>query len=608
LANVLTVAESLVDADQDGLIDGPGDADGALEAVLELDFTAVGPVVLHSLTLIDVESSAATAVLHAANGEVLKAFDLPLVGAGGVAVADLGSVPGVSSVRVRLDGSGAIDNVVFSRDTAGRIESSVWYDRNGDGLRDVDEPGLSGIRVELGDAFGRLVDVALTRHDGSFKFRNLIAGTYTVQVDDSSVPTRFLPTLIDVGADDALDSDASPTSVVLASNDSVDGGVSFGLTSKCDSSIGDFVWHDVDGDGLQGEDEPGLQGVRVLLFEDYFGESEDYEETTTGPNGFYEFDGLCPHEYVLTIDMSTLPPFFEETICDAGPDSIDSECSPHTVVIPFGFSYQGGDFGFRSPHTGRIGDFVWVDDDCDGFQDVFVIGLGPTSEEGLGGVGIILRDDMGIVVGETTSGPQGEYEFTGLPDGTYSVEIEPESVAEGLVPSPCNPGLSDETDNDCSGVQVMLRLAVQPTGAATEGSGGHGPVSTEIYDFGYRSDPCGGSGCGRGFWKDFPDAWPAPYTKDTLFDDVFDKGYPGLTLMDVLCLDGNVLNALARQSVTALLNARSEAVDYPLSEADVIALWQEAFDLRNRPRQILLPERGRYFQFLNEQNCALAGN
>jgi len=610
LGNVLTVAESLTDTDQDGRIDGPGDADGALEAVLDLDFSAVGPVVMHSLTLIDVDSPTATVVLYTHNGVPLRAVELPRVGTDGVAVVDLGDVRGVYSMRVRLDGSGAIDDIVFSRDHAGRIESSVWFDRNADGLHGDDEPGLAGVRVTLGDAFGRLVDVAVTRHDGTFAFRRLIAGPYTVQIDRSTVPARFFPTLSDVGTDDSLDSDASPATVVLVSNDSVDDSVGFGLASKCDSSIGDLVWHDVNGDGLQDEGEPGLQGIRVLLFEDDFGDSDDYEEQFTGPNGFYEFAGLCPGEYTIVIDEKTLPPFFTETICDAGPDSIDSECSPHEVELDYGWSYTGGDFGFLSEFTGRIGDFVWVDDDCDGFQDVFVVSFGPATEEGLEGVGLILRDDMGIVIAETTSGMEGEYEFTGLAPGVYTVEIDSLTIAEGLVESPCNPGLNDETDNDCSGVEVTLLASApgQPAGSPSEGSGGHGPTSTAIFDFGYRNDPCGGSGCARGFWKSFPDTWPAPFTPDTLFDDVFEKAYPGLTLQDVLCLDGDVLNALARQAVASLLNAASPVIGFPLSEEEVLGLWEEAYRLRHLPQQALLPERGRYLQFLNEQICALAGD
>jgi hypothetical protein len=87
-----------------------------------------------------------------------------------------------------------------------------------------------------------------------------------------------------------------------------------------------------------------------------------------------------------------------------------------------------------------------------------------------------------------------------------------------------------------------------------------------------------GEGCTPGFWKQEQhfDSWVG-YTQDQLFNDVFGVGtFPDLTLLEALDLGGGGAEALARHGVAALLNAASPDVDYPLSEAEVIALVHDA--------------------------------
>ncbi len=86
-------------------------------------------------------------------------------------------------------------------------------------------------------------------------------------------------------------------------------------------------------------------------------------------------------------------------------------------------------------------------------------------------------------------------------------------------------------------------------------------------------------GCTPGYWKQphHFDDWPAPYTPGTLFSAVFDNAFPGKTLLTVLSQPGsappgpNQLNALGRHTVAALLNGASDDVNYPFTDAEVIA-------------------------------------
>jgi len=74
-------------------------------------------------------------------------------------------------------------------------------------------------------------------------------------------------TIPDAGGDDTVDSDADPLTgatpiVVLAPGEYLDS-IDAGLLQA--AAIGDRVWIDLDGDGIQDEGEPDLAGVTVTL-------------------------------------------------------------------------------------------------------------------------------------------------------------------------------------------------------------------------------------------------------------------------------------------------------------------------------------------------------
>ena len=101
---------------------------------------------MHGLTLVDVEG-VASVVLYGENGAPLRSIGVPQLGDNGAGEIDLRDIGGVFAVRVVLDGSGALDEVFFTRECKGAIGSTIWYDRDGDGVRALDEPGLPGVEV-----------------------------------------------------------------------------------------------------------------------------------------------------------------------------------------------------------------------------------------------------------------------------------------------------------------------------------------------------------------------------------------------------------------------------------------------------------------------------
>jgi hypothetical protein len=100
----------------------------------------------------------------------------------------------------------------------------------------------------------------------------------------------------------------------------------------------------------------------------------------------------------------------------------------------------------------------------------------------------------------------------------------------------------------------------------------------------------GNAGCTPGFWKNNADkhdyaAWPAGTFEDVLFSEVFGEvitidakkkqTITDPTLEEALAASGGGINALARHGTAAYLNSIDAEVQYPFSEAGVIAIVQE---------------------------------
>jgi hypothetical protein len=118
------------------------------------------------------------------------------------------------------------------------------------------------------------------------------------------------------------------------------------------SQVGDFVWLDLNFNGLQDPGEPGIPGVTVIL--SGTAENQPYSDTTiTNGNGIYGFI-VPPGEYKLTFVLpsgSLLDPVTQ----NAGTNiNTDSDINPMTLMTPF-FTITAGqvnltiDAGFAPP-------------------------------------------------------------------------------------------------------------------------------------------------------------------------------------------------------------------------------------------------------------------
>ena len=124
----------------------------------------------------------------------------------------------------------------------------------------------AGVTVTLYNASNVAVGTTTTDGSGYYHFTELDAGDYTLEFP-VTLGSGYVLASQDAGTE-AGDSDANETTgrtttiPLLAGANNAD--VDAGYTSPF-ASIGDFVWKDLNGDGIQGSGEPGIGGVEVIL-------------------------------------------------------------------------------------------------------------------------------------------------------------------------------------------------------------------------------------------------------------------------------------------------------------------------------------------------------
>ncbi|MCB0521638.1 MAG: T9SS type A sorting domain-containing protein [Saprospiraceae bacterium] len=211
------------------------------------------------------------------------------------------------------------------------------------------------------------------------------------------------------------------------------------------SKIGNFVWNDLNQNGIQDTGEPGVAGITVQLSgTTNAGQNPVNLTTTTDSTGQYKFDGLVPGFYKIKVVPSANQVF---TYQDVGNDALDSDFSAadsSTVSFPLpqGFYDSKWDAGLVVlDEKVNIGDYVWFDQNHDGIQD-------PT-ESGISGVNVKLIAMPGnTIVAVQTTNLLGKYLFQDVMPGTYLVEFNPNSLPNGYIFSPRDQGNDDTRDSD----------------------------------------------------------------------------------------------------------------------------------------------------------------
>jgi len=312
----------------------------------------------------------------------------------------------------------------------------VWHDLNADGDQDAGEPGIGSASVTLTNVNTSVTTGGSTDVNGRYFFSGLTPGTYKVTF---GTPAGFVSSAANIGADDK-DSDANGGGMtgnyVLTSGQS-DTTVDAGFYKT--ASLGNYVWEDLDGDGIQDSDEPpAFSPTTVILTNVNTGLTS--ETVTVG--GYYLFSGLKPGTYFVTF----IAPFGSLfTDADGGIDTLDSDANSMTGVTGNYLLTSGQvnltvDAGFSAPAAPApvaLGNFVWNDQNVNGVQD--------NGELGIPNVGVTVTNTFTEATQTMTTNAAGRYWFDGLDFGTYRVTF---ATPAGYLPTTANAGGNDNTDSD----------------------------------------------------------------------------------------------------------------------------------------------------------------
>ncbi|MBC2169760.1 SdrD B-like domain-containing protein [Listeria booriae] len=170
----------------------------------------------------------------------------------------------------------------------GSISDAMFEDLNGNGQKDANEAGISGIKVTLFNDQGVEVATTTSAADGSYNFDNVDEGTYYMHVDTTTFPDNYK-----LFTTQGFGSDGNSSYFHVAAGETVSG-YHLGFYKKAGGTISSTVFNDLNINGKQDEGEAGLSGAKVAL---YNVSGEKIAETTTAADGSYTFANIPAGTY-----------------------------------------------------------------------------------------------------------------------------------------------------------------------------------------------------------------------------------------------------------------------------------------------------------------------
>ena len=258
------------------------------------------------------------------------------------------------------------------------IQGQVFWDRNGNAVRDENEPGVSDIEIVL----VREGRQAVTDDEGYFFFPQVKPGEQSVGLDTIRLTEGFHLT--------------TESSVLLSLTERDLGYVEFGLQRDF-AELQAIVYFDTNGNGRFDSDERGLPGVEVLL--------QGKGLYSADRSGMVKLPELEPGVYVLRVFPSSL-----------GPNTRVTGSVTHSVTLTPGekerIYWQALPIG-KTQQDLRIR--VFADLNANGYFDA--------DERGLAGVEILLQGGMQSLPASTDE--SGEILLPEIGPGVYVLRLLP---------------------------------------------------------------------------------------------------------------------------------------------------------------------------------------
>jgi protocatechuate 3,4-dioxygenase beta subunit len=307
------------------------------------------------------------------------------------------------------------------------IHGYKFNDLNGSGV-DNSDPRLNGWTIVLTGTnnLGNIVSESTTTATnaegvGEYSFTGLTPGTYTISEQQQTGWTKSVggTTITLTSGEEAVAYSGEAGTLLPGQAETVTAGLAFGNFEQ--TSIHGYKFDDLNGSGVDNSD-PRLSGWTIDLTGTNNTGSAVSMTTTTNAVGEYSFTGLTPGTYTIsevqqtgwtksvggtTITLTS----GEEAVAYSGEAGtlLPGQAETFTAGLAFGNFEQAAIYGYK-------------------FDDVNDSGVVNDSDPRLNGWTITLTgtNNLGNAVSEstitaTTSAGVGEYSFTGLTPGTYTI-------------------------------------------------------------------------------------------------------------------------------------------------------------------------------------------
>ncbi|HDH4829529.1 TPA: carboxypeptidase regulatory-like domain-containing protein, partial [Staphylococcus aureus] len=317
-----------------------------------------------------------------------------------------------------------------------KIGNYVWEDTNKNGVQELGEKGVGNVTVTVFDNnTNTKVGEAVTKEDGSYLIPNLPNGDYRVEF--SNLPKGYEVTPSKQGNNEELDSNGLSSVITVNGKDNLSADLGI---YKPKYNLGDYVWEDTNKNGIQDQDEKGISGVTVTLKDE---NGNVLKTVTTDADGKYKFTDLDNGNYKVVF---TTPEGYTPTTVTSGSDIEKDSNGLTTTGVINGADNMTLDSGFYKTPKYNLGNYVWEDTNKDGKQD--------STEKGISGVTVTLKNENGEVLQTTKTDKDGKYQFTGLENGTYKVEFETPS---GYTPTQVGSGTDEGIDSNGTSTTGVIK-------------------------------------------------------------------------------------------------------------------------------------------------------
>ncbi len=354
------------------------------------------------------------------------------------------------------------------------IGNQIYMDANVDGSFNVGELPLVGVTVALIEDqnsngvwdVGELpIATTRTNSSGGYLFTGAGSGDYVVVVTDTE---NILDGLENVADPDGGNNGYAGVTIINFNNLLQDFGYAPDGHLAMDGLIGDFVFLDADRDNTLSAADSGIEGVEVNLYDSGNALLSTVE---TDANGMYLFGVLSADTYRVEINTATLPTGLQISVDPDGGTPNEA-----TLTLASGAHNLDQDFGYQAISDNTISGTIWKDLDANGTLDE----ISPLFFEN---VTVLLKSVNNKTIATATTDTNGDYSFTGIPDGDYIIDvIDNQEILNGYWKSSgINTGINNNSQLDTYSVSI---------------SGG---VTNETADFGYFIDP---ASIGNRVWLD----------------------------------------------------------------------------------------------------------